>query len=85
LKGWQWIFWLNAILLAPVLVLFIFTFPETLYSRDEVNNLEKRSYWSKMVFHGKVLNGQVSLKDFTYNVKILKYWAVILPVIYYCT
>jgi hypothetical protein len=85
LKGWQWIFKLNALLLAPTLLLCILTFPETLYSREESNNLDKRSFWSKMVYQGKVLDGKVTLKDFTYNVRIMKYWAVFLPCIYYAT
>jgi hypothetical protein len=88
LKGWEWIFKLNAILLAPALFLFIFTFPETLYSREEVinvDNLEKRSYWSKMAPRGKVLKGHVKMVDFTYNFKIMKYWAVLLPLLYYAT
>jgi MFS family permease len=83
--GWRWIFKLNAIMLSVVLVLFIFTFPETLYSREEFSNLEERSYWSRIAFRGKVLNCKVSLKDFMYNFKMMKYWAMIVPCIYYAT
>jgi hypothetical protein len=31
-------------MLSGVLMLFIFTFPEMLYSREEFSGLEKRSY-----------------------------------------
>ena len=85
MKGWQWIFKLNALLLAPTLLLCILTFPETLYAREASNNLDKRSFWSKMFYQGKVLDGKVTLKDFTYNVRIMKYLAVFLPCIYYAT
>ncbi|KAH8802526.1 major facilitator superfamily domain-containing protein [Xylogone sp. PMI_703] len=83
--GWRWIFFINAIMLGAVTLLLILTFPETLFSREDYSNLEKRSYWSRTMFHGKVLNRNVRLSDFGNNFKMMKYWAVIIPCVYYAT
>lgn len=83
--GWRWIFHINAIMLAGVLVLLVFTFPETLYSREQFSNLEERSYWSRMAFHGKVLNRKMTWRDFAGNFRMLKYAAVVIPCAYYMT
>jgi hypothetical protein len=72
-------------MMGGVLVLFILTFPETLYSREEFSNLENRSYWDKMAFRGKVLNRKLTLHDFTNNFVMLKYWAIVIPCVYYMT
>ena len=68
-----------------MLLLLIFTLPETLFSREEFSNLEKRSYRQKLTFRGKVLSRPLRLKDFASNFKMLRYWAIVLPCIYYMT
>ncbi len=70
---------------AGVLLLFIFTFPETLFSREEFSNLENRSYWNKMAFRGKVLDRELTFRDFANNFIMLKYLAIVIPCVYYMT
>lgn len=79
------IYKINAIMLGAITLLLILTFPETLFSRDDYSNLEKQSYWSKISFHGKVLDRSVKISDFGNNFVMMKYWAVIIPCVYYAT
>ena len=72
-------------MLAGILVLLVFTFPETLFSREDFSNLERRSYWAKTFYWGKVLNRPLRLRDFGNNFKMLRYWAVVIPCVYYAT
>ncbi|KAF2099946.1 MFS general substrate transporter [Rhizodiscina lignyota] len=83
--GWRWIFFINAIMLSAVLVLFIVSFPETLFSREEFSNLESRGYWSRMAFRGRVLNRKLTWRDFIGNFRMLKYVAIVVPCAYYMT
>lgn len=75
----------NAIIFGGVLLLFLFSFPETLYSREKFSNLEEKSYWDRFAFSGKVLDRKLRLKDFANNFIMLKYAAVVIPCFYYCT
>jgi hypothetical protein len=72
-------------MLGGVLLIFIFTFPETLFSREEFSNLENRSYWDRLAFRGKVLNRNVAAGDFANNFVMLKYLAIVIPCVYYMT
>lgn len=72
-------------MLGAILLIFVVSFPETLFSRTEFSNLENLSYWNKLAFRGKVLDRQLHLYDFLGNFKMLKYWAVLIPCIYYMT
>lgn len=76
---------INAIMLGSITLLLIFTFPETLFSRDDYSNEEGLSYWQKITFHGKVLNRPLKFADFGNNFVMMKYWAVIIPCVYYAT
>ena len=76
---------INAIIFSAVLLLFLVSFPETLYSREQISNLEEKSYWSRLAFRGKVLDRKLRFRDFANNFKMLQYWAVLLPCIYYMT
>lgn len=66
-------------------VLLIFTLPETLFSRVDYSALERRSYVGKLFFHGKVLDRSIRARDFASSFRMVKYAAVILPSIWYCT
>jgi MFS family permease len=81
--GWRWAVWIPAIILGILFVLALFTFPETLFSRDEFSNLGERSYVQKLVFHGKVLNRNVRISDFFLPLRMARYAAVTLPCITY--
>ncbi|KAJ5606678.1 hypothetical protein N7510_009459 [Penicillium lagena] len=83
--GYQWIFYINAIIIGAILLLFVVSFPETLFSRTEFSNLENRSYWQRFTFSGKVLDQPVRLFDFLNTFRMLKYWAIIIPCVYYMT
>ncbi|KAF2092454.1 MFS general substrate transporter [Rhizodiscina lignyota] len=83
--GWRWIFFIHSIILGMILVVFVLSFPETLFSRLEFSNLEDLSYWNKLAFRGKVLDRQMHMSDFLSNFKMLKYWTVVIPCIYYMT
>jgi hypothetical protein len=72
-------------MLGCMVLLLFFTFPETLFSRDDFSNLEKQTYWSKVFFTGKVLDRPLRLADFGNNFKMMKYWAVLIPCVYYAT
>jgi hypothetical protein len=72
-------------MMGAILAVFIMSFPETLYSRTEFNNLEDLSYWNKLAFTGKVLDRQLHMSDFLNNFKMLKYWTIVTPCIYYMT
>ena len=55
------------------------------YSRTDFSRLERKSYLSKLVFRGKVLDRKITLASFVAPFKIIRYWAVLLPSIYYMT
>jgi MFS family permease len=76
---------INAIIFGGVLAIFIVSFPETLFSREDFSKLENQTYWHKMAFRGKVLDRKLTLSDFSNNFKMLQYVAVTLPCIYYMT
>lgn len=69
--------------MSALLVVFILTFPETLFSRTEFSTLEGRSYWRKMSFQGKVVNHPLRFSNFFHNFRMLKYCSIVVPCIYY--
>lgn len=71
--------------MGAILAAFVVSFPETLYSRTQFSNLEELSYWKKLAFRGKVLDRQLHKSDFLNNFKMLKYWTVWIPCVYYMT
>jgi MFS family permease len=81
--GWRWAIWIPAIILGVLFILALFTFPETLFSREQSNNLEARSYTQKLLFHGKVLDRSIRVRDFLLPLRMTKYSAVTLPCITY--
>ena len=81
--GWRWAIWTPAIILGVLFILALFTFPETLFSREGSSNLEERSYLQKLLFHGKVLDRNIRIRDFLLPLYITKYAAITLPCITY--
>lgn len=71
--------------MSGVLVIFILSFPETLFSRTDFSTLEGRSYWRKMTFQGKVVNHPLKLSNFLHNFRMLQYWSIVIPCVYYMT
>ena len=72
-------------MIGSVLLIFLVSFPETLFSRTDYSNLEDRSYWKRFTFGGKVINRQLRASDFLNNFKMLKYWSIVIPCVYYMT
>lgn len=83
--SWRWCFYVPGIVSAGLWVVLFFTFPETLFSRDDFNKIEGRSYLSKLAFHGKVLDRTIRPRDFITPYRMIQYWAVTLPSIYWMT
>lgn len=71
--------------MGAILLLFVVSFPETLFSRTDFSNLENRTYWGKFIFSGRVVDHRLKAADFLNNFKMLKYWSIIIPCIYYMT
>jgi hypothetical protein len=72
-------------MIGAVLVIFVISFPETLFSRTDFSNLENRSYWERLTFRGKVIDHPLQVSDFLNNFRMLKYWSIIIPCVYYMT
>ena len=83
--GWRWCFWIPAAIQGGLWLIVVFTFSETLFSRLDYSNLGEQSYWSKMLFHGKVLDRQIRTQDFGISLAMVKYLAVTLPCLYCST
>ena len=81
--GWRWTIWISAIIEACLLLIALFTFPETLFSRQDFSKLEERPFLQRMFFHGKVLDRRIRLRDFFLPLRMIKYTAVTLPCIMY--
>jgi MFS family permease len=72
-------------MLGAILAVIIVSFPETLFSRTDFSKLENLSYWNKFAFRGKVLDRQLRMSDFLNDFKMLKYWTILIPCVYYMT
>lgn len=72
-------------MIGAILALFIVSFPETLYSRTQFSNIEEMSYLRKYAYFGKVIDRKITKGDFLNNFRMLKYWTVIIPCVYYMT
>ncbi|KAK5684095.1 hypothetical protein LTS10_003959 [Elasticomyces elasticus] len=80
--GWRWNFWIPGIIQAAMLVVLIFTLPETLFSRRDCSTLERKTYAQKLLFHGKVLRRKLHPRDFGGSLRMAQYAAVLLPSIW---
>ena len=81
--GWRWCIWIPAIVLGVLIIIALFTFPETLFSRRDFSRLEERSYTQKLLFHGKVLDRPIRAAEFLLPLGMLRYVAVSFPIIMY--
>jgi hypothetical protein len=87
--GWQWDFWVPAICNAASLVVAIFLFPETLFSRHpnflQTRNRE-RSYF-QMLFDLKgnlIPQRKATLGMFLHPIRMMRYPSICYSAIYYC-
>ncbi|KAK5720470.1 hypothetical protein LTR17_014946 [Elasticomyces elasticus] len=83
--GWRYNFWIPGIIQTAMLVVLIFTLPETLFSRRDCSTLGIKTYAQKLLFHGKVLQRKVRPRDFGGSLRMAQYAAVLLPSIWFMT
>lgn len=83
--NWRWCFYVPGIIQGGLLFIMLFTFPETLFSRTDFSNLDGTPYISKLGWKGKILNRTLQPKDFVNPFRMIQYWAVSLPAIYWMT
>jgi MFS family permease len=86
--GWQWDYWLGAVVTGASFVVALFLFPETLFSRDPeflAARTHERSYW-EMLFNlpGNLIPGRrLHAEDFLHSFYMLKYPSVSFTFWYY--
>lgn len=83
--GWRWCFWIPGIIQAALWVILLFTMPETLFSRKDLNRVVDRSYFQKLVYAGRHIERKVKWTDFIESLRMARYIAVLLPTIWYVT
>lgn len=83
--GWRWGFIVPGIIQAGLWVIVLLTLPETIFSRREHTQLEKKSFAHKLMFHGKVLDRRIHFRDFVGSLRMAKYAAVFFPAVWYMT
>ncbi|KAK5203092.1 hypothetical protein LTR96_011072 [Exophiala xenobiotica] len=83
--GWRWCFWIPAFIQSSLCIVVFITFPESLFSRVDQNRLAGQSLAKRLFFHGKILDRKVRLRDFMLSLRMVKYAAVTLPALWYCT
>lgn len=86
--SWRWDFWLPSIITACSLLVAVFGFPETVFSRDPIFLRERereRSYWNMLFdLRGNMIPGRrLHYAEFLYSFHMLRYPSVILPVWWY--
>lgn len=86
--GWQWDFWLPAILDGAALVIAIFLLPETLFSRHPeflANRTHERSYMEMLFnFKGNLIPARkFQFSSFMHTIYMARYPSVSLPALYY--
>ncbi|KAJ9502362.1 hypothetical protein H2202_002428 [Exophiala xenobiotica] len=83
--SWRWCLYIPGIAQVAFLVCLAFTFPETLYSRTEHTAWNDSSFVSRLVPGGKILNRPIHPGHFLQPYRMIRFWAVSLPAIYWMT
>ena len=83
--GWRWCFWVPAFIQSGLWIVVLISFPETLFSRVDQSKLADRTFSQKLFFHGKILDRKVRFRDFLLSTRMVRYAAVTLPALWYCT
>jgi MFS family permease len=76
---WRWCFYLPGIIQGGLLIVLLFTFPETLFSRRDLEHASQTSYISKLSFKGRIIDKKITAKDFIAPYRMIWYWAVSVP------
>ncbi|KAJ5585693.1 major facilitator superfamily domain-containing protein [Penicillium hetheringtonii] len=80
--GWRWCNWISAIIEGGLLLLAVFTLPETLVPTHAENKIN-RSTMHRMLVFGKIVDRPIQLQDFFLPLRLIQYAAVTLPCIMY--
>lgn len=83
--GWRWCFWIPGFMQIALWVAILFTFPETLYIRNSPQRPLQPSYFKRMIFVGKYVDRKLRIMDVARALRMARYVAVIVPVIWYGT
>ncbi|KAL5365053.1 major facilitator superfamily domain-containing protein [Aspergillus floccosus] len=82
--GWRWCIWLPAIITGALLIVALFTFPETLPPlRETGERIKQRSLVKRLFWSGKSQGRQIRGADFVRPLRLLKYAAITLPILMY--
>lgn len=85
--SWNWCFYVPAILNSVLLVTFVLTVPQTLYSRspEAVAHPSSQSWTQNMLMNGQARRAKrrLQLSDFVRPFQMLRYPSVLLPSLYY--
>lgn len=87
--GYRWCYWLGAICTGIMFIIMLFTFPETLYRRDNRSDLPTGAPFSQVlrrrlkVWGHKAPNHNVRAVDFVRPLQMAAYPSVLFPVICY--
>ncbi|KAK6379903.1 hypothetical protein LTS17_005977 [Exophiala oligosperma] len=86
--SWRWCLYVPGIIQVGLLICFIFTFPETLFSRTERHGPEEddtASHFSRLLPRGKILDRPIKPRHFLQPYIMIRYWAVSLSGVYWMT
>jgi MFS family permease len=83
--NWHWCFYVPAIAAGVMLAAFIFTIPETLYSRSVESMARPRmsEYQKERLRKKRRESRQMRFSNFTRQFKMLRYPSILLPTIFY--
>ena len=84
---WRWCFYIPAIIAAALLISFILTVPETLYSRTygESEGSQRGSVENRLLMRRAPISSKLQLIDFVRSFQMLLYPSITIPTIYYAT
>ncbi|KAL9085495.1 MAG: hypothetical protein Q9165_007540 [Trypethelium subeluteriae] len=84
---WRWCFYVPAIIAAGLLISFVLTVPETLYSRthDQSANSQSSSIQKFLMLRRAPSSNRLRLIDFLRPFQMLFYPSIAIPTIYYAT
>ncbi|RFU24184.1 hypothetical protein B7463_g12154, partial [Scytalidium lignicola] len=83
--GWEWIYWIFAIINGVQFILYFFFSPETLYVRNNLKfaNTEKSTFQREYLNFGKIGPDPLSMRDFFMPLSLVTYPNVLIPSISY--
>lgn len=84
--GWQWMYWIFAIINGAQFILYLFLSPETLYIRSQVQGLNTtptHTFRRKYLNFGKIGVERLTAREFLTPIKLFMYPNILIPTISY--